>query len=111
MVVCEKCGLNVIRRYRCKECRRLLCFLCMPIENVRRCCDCSIRAPLYIEHHGRRNDRFHDVFVWVMGGIAVYARSARGGKPVHEPCAGRVGRAGVDAQYVDTQYHGGNVQE
>lgn len=50
---------------------------------------------------------FHDTEAWVCGGVKIYGRLVSHGVARHQFTKNRrTGRRGVNADYVDSQYHG-----
>lgn len=109
---CQRCEQRNGRRTRCKWCRRLLCMFCLGNADAP-CPDCGRqfgerqwRAWLGA---GRLNERFHDCLAFVAGVLVPCRVFHRPGRQPDTWCHA-VHRAGVDADYVDSQYHGGNAE-
>lgn len=104
MVFCEQCGLSVKRRVRCYICKTRIGHCCNVGRKV--CAECYRKVLLRDYAGKRRNDSKHDAEIFALGGIKMYGRLIRGGEPVREYCSHRGARNGVNADFVDSQYHG-----
>lgn len=107
-IKCDKCGCGRIGRTcrtKCIKCKRKLCRECMGRKDHKYCPDCAKKL-VYVLETVRIRDRWHDTIMWAFGGLRVAGRLVRAGKPLRESYRHRTGRRGVDATYVDSQYHG-----
>lgn len=106
MFRCEQCERAVPRRKRCRKTGAMLCWSCFNDEAF--LIGLTIReARKALGAATRMNERLHDAIVYVHGGIPVFGRIAGAdGKPRREPHTYAVHRRGVDANYVESQYHG-----